>query len=107
MVADLIYAQRQLDRAKTFCVERGARDCIDRAWDALERCIEAEKARADAEAAVDAELEAMFGDEACVCGGHKATCTCEYAVMARRQAEPVDVVTMTDAELAVETCYRR
>jgi hypothetical protein len=37
-------------------------DSLKWAASALERCIEAEKARLDAEAAVDAELEALFGE---------------------------------------------
>lgn len=59
MTTDLIYAQRQLDRAKHFCIERGARDCIDRAWDALERAIERAKEHEARIAALDSQADEM------------------------------------------------
>lgn len=80
MLTDLIEARRQLELAKGFCVERGARDCIDLACVALERATEQAKdyerriaaldATADELASMlvaeqevtDAELEAIFAD---------------------------------------------
>lgn len=67
MVTDLRYAIGQLERATAFCVERPARDCIQRAMDALERCLEraeAQEAALEVDDVYDADLVALFADSA-------------------------------------------
>lgn len=93
MVTDLRYAMGQLCRARDTHRAEVRKDALSRCQDALERCLESaerleravdlELAEALEDEVDEDELERLFGDEVCYCGGHKATCLCEHGLAAR------------------------
>lgn len=61
MLIDLRYALGQLSRALDATTHAGCDDCINRAVDALERCVEAAQAAEDAmDHLEEADLDAIF-----------------------------------------------
>ncbi len=91
MVTDLRYALRQLERAQQdFTMSSPRRDCIQRAIDALERCMErAVEMEVEMDAMIQAEEDE--GDEEYVeCvefESPKTACQCGYCVSQRETAD--------------------